>query len=198
MSPKVESAQPGPGPRRQALTLWFTGLSGAGKSTVAYALEGRFRDAGISALVLDGDAVRAGLCRDLGFTPEDRAENARRVAEVARLLNEAGVVAICALISPFAVDRKRAREIIGAQHFIEIFVDTPLAVCAERDTKGLYAMARKGALGSLTGVHQAYEPPAAPDLRVTTVDQTVAQSADRVFAAVQPRLAPNLGFAATD
>lgn len=158
--------------------LWLTGLSGAGKSTLAAALHQRLLDGGQMAAVLDGDAVRAGLCRGLGFSPEDRRENIRRVAEVARLMREAGLVVVCALISPLREDRAMAREIIGAEHFREVHVATPLEVCEQRDPKGLYRNARANALTQFTGISAPYEEPSAPDLRVDTqtsdVDSAVA------------------------
>lgn len=146
--------------------IWLTGLSGAGKSTLAAALHRRLVEAGQMAAVLDGDAVRAGLCRGLGFSPEDRRENIRRVAEVARLMREAGLVVICALISPLRDDRVMARGIIGAAHFREVHVATPLEVCERRDPKGLYRNARAQALTQFTGVSAPYEEPQAPDLRI--------------------------------
>ncbi|MDR7271884.1 adenylyl-sulfate kinase [Pelomonas saccharophila] len=150
----------------QARVLWLTGLSGAGKSTLAVALHQRLVNAGVGAAVLDGDAVRAGLCRGLGFSPEDRRENIRRVAEVAKLMREAGLVVICALISPLREDRAMARDIIGAAHFREVHVATPLEVCERRDPKGLYRNARAHALAQFTGVSAPYEEPQAPDLRI--------------------------------
>jgi adenylylsulfate kinase len=155
-------------PLVESRVLWLTGLSGAGKSTMAVALQQRLTAAGIRAAVLDGDAVRAGLCRGLGFSPEDRRENIRRVAEVAKLMREAGLVVICALISPLRDDRAMARDIIGAAHFREVHVATPLEVCERRDPKGLYRNARANALMQFTGVSAPYEEPLSPDLRVDT------------------------------
>lgn len=146
--------------------LWLTGLSGAGKSTLAANLQARLAASGIKTAVLDGDAVRAGLCRGLGFSPEDRRENIRRVAEVAKLMREAGLVVICALISPLREDRAMARDIIGAVHFREVHVATPLEVCERRDPKGLYRNARANALTQFTGVSAPYEEPLSPHLRV--------------------------------
>jgi adenylyl-sulfate kinase len=159
--------------------LWLTGLSGAGKSTLAATLHRRLLDAGQMAVVLDGDAVRAGLCRGLGFSPEDRRENIRRVAEVAKLMREAGLVVICALISPLREDRAMAREIVGAAHFREVHVATPLSVCEQRDPKGLYRNARANALAQFTGVSAPYEEPLAPDLRIdaSTEDASAAVAA---------------------
>lgn len=150
----------------QARVLWLTGLSGAGKSTLAAALHERLAGAGTQAAVLDGDAVRAGLCRGLGFSPEDRRENIRRVAEVAKLMREAGLVVICALISPLREDRAMACDIVGAANFREVHVATPLEVCERRDPKGLYRNARANALRQFTGVSAPYEEPLTPDLRI--------------------------------
>lgn len=142
-----------------AQTLWLTGLSGAGKSTLAQRLAERFAEEGIAHLVLDGDAVRAGLCQDLGFTLADRQENIRRVAEVAALVNRAGFTAICALISPRTADRALARQIVGDGRFVEVHISTPLEVCEQRDPKGLYRRARAGAIPEFTGVSSPYEAP---------------------------------------
>jgi bifunctional enzyme CysN/CysC len=146
--------------------VWLTGLPGAGKSTIADALERRLHGMGLHTYVLDGDNVRSGLNRDLGFTPEDRAENVRRVAETARLLLDAGLVVIVALVSPFAADRTVARGLFDDGDFAEVWVDTPAAVCADRDPKGLYARAKAGSIPNMTGVGQGYEPPAKPELVV--------------------------------
>jgi len=151
---------------QRARVLWLTGLPGAGKSTIADAVERRLHALGLHTYVLDGDNVRSGLNKDLGFTPEDRAENVRRVAETARLLLDAGLVVIVALVSPFRADRAVAKGLFEAGDFVEVWVDTPAAVCAERDPKGLYAKAKAGTLPNLTGVGQAYEPPDHADLVV--------------------------------
>ena len=139
--------------------VWFTGLPGSGKSTVADATEGRLHALGLHTYVLDGNNVRTGLNKDLGFTPEDRAENVRRVAEAAKLMLDSGLIVLVALVSPFRADRRAAREIFDEGDFIEVFVDTPVEVCAERDPKGLYAKASSGTLPNMTGVGQEYEPP---------------------------------------
>jgi len=146
--------------------IWLTGLSGSGKSTVADALERRLYALGMHTFVLDGDNVRTGINKDLGFTPEDRAENVRRVAEAAKLMVEAGLVVIVALISPFRADRRAAREIFDDGDFIEVFVDTPVEMCASRDPKGLYAKAQSGTLPNMTGIGQDYEPPEHPEVRL--------------------------------
>lgn len=158
------------------MTVWLTGLSGAGKSTLAAALAGRLRAAGRPQAVLDGDVLRAGLCRDLGFSDADRRENIRRVAEVARLMNEAGVTVVCALISPLRADRAMAREIVGDARFFEVHVAAPLAVCEARDPKGLYRRARAGLIPQFTGIDSAYEEPLAPQLRLPTGEQAVEVS----------------------
>ena len=146
--------------------VWLTGLSGSGKSTIADALERRLHALGMHTFVLDGDNVRTGINKDLGFTPEDRAENVRRVAEAAKLMLEAGLVVIVALISPFRADRRAARSIFEGEDFLEVFVDTPVEMCATRDPKGLYAKAQSGTLPNMTGIGQEYEAPENPDVRL--------------------------------
>jgi bifunctional enzyme CysN/CysC len=169
-------------PNRPAQTVWLTGLSGAGKTTLAYALERELERLRYPTCVLDGDELRRGLSSDLGLSPADRAEQARRVACVAGLISRSGVVAVVALVSPYADDRRRAREIhdeLGVP-FLEVWVDTPLAVCEERDAKGLYARARSGELHGLTGVDAPYEAPAAPDLRLPGYGQAPDALARRI------------------
>lgn len=153
-------------------TVWLTGLSGSGKSTIAMALEELLVAGGQSAYVLDGDNLRHGLNGDLGFSPADRSENVRRVGEVARLFADAGVVAVVPLISPYRADRDRAREahVAAGVPFFEVFVDTPIEVCEERDPKGLYAKARAGEITGFTGIDDPYEAPLAPELRLAPGD----------------------------
>lgn len=156
--------------------VWLTGLSGSGKSTVADALERRLFALGMHTFVLDGDNVRTGINKDLGFTPEDRAENVRRVAEAAKLMVDAGLVVVVALISPFRADRRAAREIFADDDFVEVFIDTPVEMCVERDPKGLYAKAKAGALPNMTGMGQEYEPPEHADVHLdgtASVDDNV-------------------------
>jgi bifunctional enzyme CysN/CysC len=175
-------------------TIWFTGLSGSGKSTIAKELELRLLQRGVKAFVLDGDNVRHGLNRDLGFSPEQRSENIRRVAEVARLMNEAGLLVITAFISPYEADRNQAREIIGEERFFEAHVDTPLAVCEERDPKGLYVKARAGEIKSFTGISAPYEPPPQPALRLATADVAVEELVAEAMALLaQKGLIPRVG-----
>jgi len=162
----------------RGLTVWFTGLSGSGKSTLADAVAARLLDARRPAYVLDGDNVRHGLNADLGFTAADRAENVRRVGQVARLLADAGLVALVPVISPYRADRDRVRAAHDAAGlaFVEVFVDTPLALCERRDPKGLYAKARAGTLTGMTGIDDPYEAPVAPELhlRPAPVDDIVS------------------------
>jgi bifunctional enzyme CysN/CysC len=143
--------------------IWFTGLSGSGKSTLANALEKELHAQGKRTYILDGDNIRQGLNKDLGFTDSDRVENIRRVAEVAKLMMDAGLIVMTAFISPFRAERAMARELIGAEHFIEVFMDTPLEVCEQRDPKGLYKKARSGNLPNMTGISSPYEPPLSPE-----------------------------------
>lgn len=150
----------------QPRCIWFTGLPGAGKSTLACLLQKRLHDEGRNTCVLDGDVVRQGLSRDLGFSAADRAENNRRVAEVARLMVDAGLTALVALISPYRAERRMARELFAPGTFVEVFVDTPLAECERRDPKGLYAKARRGELRHFTGIDSAYETPEQPDVHL--------------------------------
>lgn len=167
---------------QRAATLWLTGLSAAGKSTLAYALERELVSAGRACYVLDGDNVRHGLNRDLGFSAQDRSENIRRIAEVAKLLNEAGLIVITAFISPFRADRVMARNIIGDALFREVFVNTPIAVCEQRDPKHLYQRARNGEVAEFTGISSPYEAPLNPDLTLDTSTTTQEESITRLVA----------------
>lgn len=150
----------------QGVVLWFTGLSGSGKSTVAGALEQALHRAGVSTYLLDGDNVRHGLCRDLGFSDDDRKENIRRVGEVAKLMVDAGLVVLTAFISPHRAERQMVRDLLAEGQFVEVFVDTPLAVCEARDPKGLYKKARAGELRNFTGIDSVYEAPDAPEIHL--------------------------------
>ena len=162
-------------------TLWLTGLSGAGKSSVAKALEKRLLAEGNACFVLDGDVVRQGLNQDLGFSPDDRKENIRRLAEVARLFNQAGMIVITAFISPYREDRRRAREIIGAERFLEVHVDATLEECERRDVKGLYQKARAGEIPDFTGISAPYEAPETPELRLDTTALSVEESVEEIL-----------------
>jgi bifunctional enzyme CysN/CysC len=167
---------------QKACILWFTGLSGAGKSTIANLVERRLHVRGRHTYLLDGDNVRRGLNRDLGFTEEDRVENIRRVAEVARLMVDAGLLVLVSLISPFRAERRMARGLVGEGEFVEIFVDTPLAVAEQRDPKGLYRKARRGELRNFTGLDSPYETPEHPEIRIDTTVHTPESAADDVIA----------------
>ncbi|GMU42210.1 MAG: sulfate adenylyltransferase subunit CysN [Xanthomonadales bacterium PRO6] len=162
--------------------LWFTGLSGSGKSTIANLVDRRLHAQGFHTYLLDGDNIRHGLNKDLGFTPEDRVENIRRVAEVARLMTDAGLIVLVSFISPYRSERDMARALFPEGEFVEIFVDTPLEVCEQRDTKGLYARARAGQLPNFTGIDAPYEVPEAPELRLDTTAQAPEELAARVVA----------------
>lgn len=160
--------------------VWLTGLSGSGKSTIAYRLERTLIDGGRCAFVLDGDNIRHGLSSDLGFSPADRAENIRRVGRVAALFADAGAITISAFISPYRGDRLAAREMAGAERFAEVYLDVPVEVCEERDPKGLYARARAGDIENFTGVSAPYERPQAPDLALDTAALSIEQCVDRI------------------
>ena len=161
--------------------IWFTGLSGGGKSTIANLVEKRLYALGRHTYLLDGDNVRHGLNRDLGFTDADRVENIRRVAEVSRLMVDAGLIVLISFISPFRAERRMARELLETDEFLEVFVDTPLAIAEQRDPKGLYKKARRGELKNFTGVDSPYEVPEHPDVRIDTTLLTPEQAADLIL-----------------
>jgi bifunctional enzyme CysN/CysC len=169
--------------RQKPRCLWFTGLSASGKSTIANLLDKRLHAAGRHTYMLDGDNVRHGLNRDLGFTEADRVENIRRVAEVARLMVDAGLIVLVSFISPFRAERQFARSLFKPGQFLEVYVDTPFEVCAQRDPKGLYAKARAGQLKNFTGLDSPYEPPEHPEVVIRTTDLSAAQAAEHLAAA---------------
>jgi len=172
---------------QKPVLLWFTGLSGAGKSTIANSLEQKLHGLGKRTFVLDGDNVRHGLNRDLGFTEADRVENIRRVGEVAKLFVEAGLITIVSFISPFRAEREMARGLMAPDEFIEIFVDTPLETCEQRDPKGLYRKARRGELRNFTGLDSPYERPETPELTLDALSERAEDLADHVIAYLQRR-----------
>lgn len=179
--------------RREALNghnsvmLWFTGLSGAGKSTLAHSVEEYLYKIGCRTFTFDGDNVRHGLCSDLGFSAEDRAENIRRVGEIAKLFLEAGVIAITAFISPFRSDRERVRSMVPHGEFIEIYCRCPIEICEERDVKGLYKRARAGEIKYFTGISSPYEEPDDPELIVDTEELTLEDSVSKVIQLMRER-----------
>jgi len=165
----------------KSLVLWFTGLPSSGKSTIAHALEKKFYDLKVRTYTLDGDNVRHGLCSDLGFFPEDRAENLRRIAEVIKLFLDAGIVVLCAFVSPCKKDREMVKKIVGNENFVEIYCRCPVEVCKKRDLKGFYEKAEKGEIKNYTGVSAPYEEPENPDLILDTHLLTVEESVEKVL-----------------
>lgn len=174
---------------QRPLTIWFTGLSAAGKSTLAYALERILHDMGRAVYVLDGDNVRHALNKDLGFSAHDRSENIRRIAEVARLMNDAGLIVLTAFISPYQADRLMAREIVGAEKFFEVHVATTQQICEERDPKGMYRRAKAGLIAEFTGVTSPYEPPVNPAFRIDASIGSPDACARQVLAAIAGMIA---------
>jgi len=168
--------------------VWFTGLSGAGKSTIANLVDRRLHQMGRHTMLLDGDVVRTGLCEDLGFSPEDRAENVRRIGEAGRLFARSGVLALVAVIAPYNRDRQATRERMRPDRFVEVYVDASLEICEQRDPKGLYKRARAGEIRDFTGIDAPYEAPPAPELRLDSGGDVTAEAlADRVIAFLQGR-----------
>jgi adenylylsulfate kinase len=173
---------------QRSCAVWMTGLSGSGKSTIAIGLERALHERGRYAVVLDGDNVRTGINSNLGFSEADRTENIRRIAEVARLFVQNGAVVICCFVSPTIAIREQARSIIGADDFVEVFIDTPLEECERRDVKGLYAMARAGEVKDFTGISAPFEPPPAPAIRIATQGRTEEASTADLLNFILPRV----------
>lgn len=169
------------------IVIWFTGLSGAGKSTIANGLEQALLGKGRHTFLLDGDNVRLGLCRDLGFSDQDREENIRRIAEVSKLFLDSGLITIASFISPFRQDRSIARDIIGRDSFIEVFIDAPLLECEKRDPKGLYKKARAGFIKNFTGIDSLYEEPLSPDIHIDTFKNNIEQSVQIIMEHLEQR-----------
>ena len=177
----VDATQRAAAKSQRACVLWFTGLSGSGKSTIPNILEKKLHALSHHTMLLDGDNVRHGLNRDLGFTDADRVENIRRVSEVSNLNMEAGLITLVSFISPFAAERQMAREMVGEGAFIEIYIDTPLAEAERRDVKGLYKKSRSGELKSFTGIDSPYEAPESPEIIVSTTEMDAEDAADRII-----------------
>ncbi|MFT6048942.1 MAG: adenylylsulfate kinase [Patiriisocius sp.] len=173
----------------KGLVLWFTGLSGSGKSTIANALEKQLVAQKIHTYTLDGDNVRKGLNNNLAFSPEDRVENIRRIAEVSKLMLDAGLLVLSAFVSPYSKDREGVRSAVGAENFIEIYINTPLSVCEKRDVKGLYAKARKGEIKDFTGISAPYEAPINPDIEIKTEELTIDESVAKILKNIEQKLA---------
>ncbi len=171
---------------QHATLIWFTGLSGSGKSTLAVQLEAQLHALGYKTYLLDGDNIRAGINKDLSFTDEGRIENIRRIGEVSKLMMDAGIVVLSAFISPFNSDREHVKEIVGSEKYIEVFVDTPLEVCEQRDVKGLYKKARAGEVKNFTGIDSPYERPEHPNVVIPTHQVTVEQSMEILLASILP------------
>jgi adenylylsulfate kinase len=167
--------------KHKSAILWFTGLSGAGKSTLAHAVEDHLHRLGIRTFVLDGDNIRQGLCKDLGFSDADRTENIRRIGEVSKLMLDAGVVVMTAFISPFRKDRQLVRDLVNKGDFIEIHCQAPLSVCEERDPKGLYKKARAGQIPEFTGISSPYEEPETPELVIRTGDKPISDCTNEII-----------------
>ncbi len=174
--------------RQKAKVLWLTGLSGSGKTTIAKVLEKKLHQQGFLTQLLDGDNIRAGINNNLGFSEDDRTENIRRIAEVSKLFLNCGVISINCFVSPTEQIRNQAKAIVGKNNFIEIFINTSLEVCEARDTKGLYAKARKGEVKKFTGISAPFESPKNPNVQVETENQTVEQSANEVLAYILPHI----------
>ncbi len=174
--------------KQKSKVIWMTGLSGSGKTTIAIALEQKLRDKGFLTQVLDGDNVRTGINNNLGFSVEDRTENIRRIAEVNKLFLNCGVITINCFVSPTIAIRKQAKEIIGAADFVEVFVNTPLEICEERDVKGLYKKARAGEIKDFTGIDSPFEAPENPDVDVKTAHLSIEESANQILEVILPQI----------
>lgn len=174
--------------KHRSFLIWFTGLSGSGKSTLANLLEAKLHSHGIHTFLLDGDNIRLGLNKDLGFTENDRSENLRRIGEVGKLMVDAGLVTIAAFVSPFEQDRKMVQEILGKENYLEIYVSTPLDECIRRDVKGLYKRALNGEIPHFTGVSSPYEAPSNSNLTIDTTDQSFETCLENIYQLIQQHL----------
>ncbi len=174
--------------KHNSFLIWFTGLSGSGKSTLANALENKLHQEGINTYALDGDNIRKGINNDLTFSPEDRTENIRRIAEIANLFVDAGIVVLAAFVSPYKKDRKNIENIVGKDNFVEVFVNTSLEECESRDVKGLYDKARKGEIKDFTGINAPYEAPDDPDVEVITDDKSIEEAVTLIYNEIKEKL----------
>ena len=174
--------------QHQPLLLWFTGLSGSGKSTIANCVEEELYKNKVHTYTLDGDNIRKGLNRDLSFSPEDRAENIRRIAETAHLMMDAGLVVLAAFVSPYQRDRDHIRNIVGHNNMVEIYINTSIEECERRDVKGLYTKARKGEIKNMTGISAPYESPLDPDILINTEEVTVVEATKQIINFIKPKL----------
>jgi len=174
--------------QQNSKVLWLTGLSGSGKSTIAEALERKLHNSGYFAQVLDGDNIRSGINSNLGFSLEDRQENIRRIAEIAKLYLNSGIITLNSFISPTKEIRNFAKQIIGAEHFIEVYINAPIEVCEQRDVKGLYKKARKGIIKGFTGIDSPYEPPTNPAIEIKTDQLSLEESVEQIFNYINPIL----------
>lgn len=175
--------------KHRSLLIWFTGLSGSGKSTIANQLYNKLYSLGVHAYALDGDNLRLGLNSDLGFSESDRIENIRRVGEVSNLMLDAGIVTLASFVSPLKSHRSMVNSIVGKENFFEVFISTPLEECERRDTKGLFAKARKGQLDYFPGINSPYEKPENPSIEINTMESTVEESVDRILQLILPTIA---------
>jgi len=174
---------------QKSLVIWFTGLSGSGKSTLAIQLEAHLSAAGFKTFLLDGDNIRTGLNKDLTFSGPDRVENIRRIGEVCKLFSDAGLIVLSAFISPFQSDREQVKQIVGKEKYFEVFVDTPLEICEQRDVKGLYSKARRGELKEFTGIDSPYEKPETPDMHIRTAETSISDAVSQLINAIKPNIA---------
>jgi adenylylsulfate kinase len=175
--------------KQRAKLIWFTGLSGSGKTTLAVQLEAQLYKKGFKSYLLDGDNIRTGLNKDLSFSDDGRIENIRRIGEVAKLMLDSGIIVLSAFISPFKADREKVREIVGQENYVEVFVNTPLEICEQRDVKGLYKRARAGGVKNFTGIDSPYETPENPDITIATNQLSVDEAVDLLMRLIEPKFA---------
>lgn len=173
---------------QEPVLVWFTGLSGSGKSTMANLLEMELHEQGFKTYALDGDNIRQGLCEDLAFEEEDRVENIRRIGEVSKLFLDAGIIVLCSFVSPYKADRENVKKLVGSQRFIEVYVDCPLEICEKRDVKGLYQKARDGKIKNFTGIDAPFEQPKQPDVVLKTAEEEPKYSLQKLLSVIEPKI----------